>query len=246
MSLALLHNASIPLPPPAQALRDPDGLLAAGHDIGPARLEEAYSKGIFPWFGPGQPVLWWSPDPRMVLQTANFKLRRSLRKRIGQLMRGHDLQVRVDHDLGSVMRACAAPRDGVDGTWIVPELQQAYLAWARERGRVHSVETWLDGQLVGGLYAVSIGRAVFGESMFTRVPDGSKIALFSLVCWLKAHGVRWIDCQQETEHLASLGAAPMARTQFLRELVESTQGPELPWPAGGMLPLKSWLPGLES
>jgi leucyl/phenylalanyl-tRNA--protein transferase len=246
MSLVILRDASTPLPSPAQALSDPAGLLAIGHDIGPARLEEAYSKGIFPWFGPGQPVLWWSPDPRMVLRPADFSVHRSLAKRIRQLTRRHDLEIRVDHDLGAVLRACAAPRQGSEGTWIVPELQQAYLAWARERGRVHSVETWLDGQLVGGLYAVAIGRAVFGESMFTRIPDASKIALHALVSWLKQQEVRWIDCQQETEHLASLGAAPIARSQFLRELVESIQGPELPWPSGGVLPLARHLPGSET
>ena len=207
-----------PLPPPSQALGDDSeapGLVAAGGRISPARLEEAYRSGIFPWYSAGQPVLWWSPDPRMVLPTAEFKLSHSLKKTLRRFLRTPGCTVRMDSDFPRVITACAAtPRAGQDGTWIVPALMDAYQAWHRA-GRVHSVETWVDGDLVGGLYFVGIGRMCFGESMFSRRTDASKIALAALVAACLQRGVALIDCQQNTDHLASLGARELPRSTFL-------------------------------
>ena len=207
-----------PLPPPSQALGEDSeapGLVAAGGRISPARLEEAYRSGIFPWYSAGQPVLWWSPDPRMVLPTAEFKLSHSLKKTLRRFLRTPGCTVRMDSDFPRVIAACAAtPRDGQDGTWIVPALMDAYQAWHRA-GRVHSVETWVDGDLVGGLYFVGIGRMCFGESMFSRRTDASKIALAALVAVCLQRGVALIDCQQNTGHLASLGAREVPRSTFL-------------------------------
>ncbi|RTL18795.1 MAG: leucyl/phenylalanyl-tRNA--protein transferase [Burkholderiales bacterium] len=224
-----LDEASLSFPPSERALgsdTDAPGLLAAGATLTPARLEAAYRRGIFPWYGPGQPPLWWAPDPRMVLQTANFKLSRSLRKTVQRFAATPGCEIRIDHDRAAVLRACAStPRDGQNGTWIVPELQAAYLAWPA----VHSVETWIDGELAGGLYGVNIGRMFFGESMFMRRTDASKIALCALVCLCREFGIPWIDCQQNTRHLASLGAAELPRRQFEAHLAthvgEATPGP---------------------
>jgi leucyl/phenylalanyl-tRNA--protein transferase len=211
----------VPLPDPARALdasSGAPGLLAAGGRVGLERLDEAYRKGIFPWFSEGQPVLWWSPDPRMVLPTAEFRLQRSLRKTIARFLRTPGCELRVDSDFRAVIEACAAiPREGQDGTWIVPQMVEAYLAWHRA-GAVHSVETWIDGRLAGGLYAVAIGRMVFGESMFARATDASKIALAYLVALCRANSVTLIDCQQNTAHLASLGAREIPRGDFQRHL----------------------------
>jgi leucyl/phenylalanyl-tRNA---protein transferase len=206
-----------PLPPTRRAL-GPDseapGLLAAGGRIDVPRLEEAYHRGVFPWYSPGQPVLWWSPDPRMVLPVAEFKLSRSLRKTLQRFRRTPGCEIRVDHDLRAVVTACAqTPRAGQDGTWIVPAVVEAYCAWHRA-GRVHSVETWIDGELAGGLYFVSIGGMVFGESMFAWRTDASKIALAALVAACRARGVTLIDCQQNTAHLASFGAREITRDAF--------------------------------
>jgi leucyl/phenylalanyl-tRNA--protein transferase len=210
---------TLPLPPPEAALgerSDAPGLVAAGGHVTPARLEEAYRQGIFPWYSAGQPVLWWSPDPRMVLPVAAFKLAPSLRKTLRRFLRTPGCEIRFDHGLRAVMQACAtAPREGQDGTWIVPAMVEAYCAWARRAGRVHSAETWVDGELVGGLYFVAIGRMVFGESMFARRTDASKIALAALVAACRARGVALIDCQQNTSHLASLGAHEVPRASFL-------------------------------
>jgi leucyl/phenylalanyl-tRNA---protein transferase len=207
-----------PLPPPGQALGDDSeapGLVAAGGRISPARLEEAYRRGIFPWYSAGQPVLWWSPDPRMVLPCAEFKLSHSLKKTLRRFLRTPGCTLRMDSDFARVIGACAAtPRDGQHGTWIVPALMEAYQAWHRA-GRVHSVETWVDGELVGGLYFVSIGRMCFGESMFSHRTDASKIALAALVAACLERGVALIDCQQNTGHLASLGAREVPRSTFL-------------------------------
>ncbi len=208
---------SLDFPPASQAL-GPDseapGLLAAGGDLSSARLRKAYAQGIFPWYGKGQPILWWSPDPRMVLQTRHFKLARSLRKTLQRFQHTPDCEIRVDSATAEVIRACASsPREGQSGTWILPEMQSAYLALARE-GVVHSVETWMDGKLAGGLYGVNIGRMFFGESMFMRRTDASKIALAALVCLCRHHGIDWIDCQQNTRHLASLGAFEVPRRDF--------------------------------
>ncbi|MCV2367555.1 leucyl/phenylalanyl-tRNA--protein transferase [Paucibacter oligotrophus] len=217
-----LDDNNLEFPPSAQALgadSDAPGLLAAGGDLTPARLQAAYSRGIFPWYGAGQPPLWWAPDPRMVLQTKDFKLARSLRKTVAHFRRSANCEIRVDSALPEVLSACAgAPREGQAGTWILPEMQAAYLAWAApsegKPGAVHSIETWMDGELVGGLYGVNIGRMFFGESMFMRRTDASKIALAALVCLCRKHGITWIDCQQNTGHLASLGAAEVPRKAF--------------------------------
>ncbi|MCV2357979.1 leucyl/phenylalanyl-tRNA--protein transferase [Paucibacter sp. TC2R-5] len=213
-----LDDNSLEFPPSARTLgadSDAPGLLAAGGDLSPQRLHAAYSRGIFPWYGAGQPPLWWAPDPRMVLQTQNFKLARSLRKTIAHFRRSANCEIRVDSALPEVLNACAgAPREGQSGTWILPEMQAAYLDWAKQSGAVHSIETWMDGELVGGLYGVNLGRMFFGESMFMRRSDASKIALAALVCLCRKHGIPWIDCQQNTGHLASLGAAEVPRSAF--------------------------------
>jgi leucyl/phenylalanyl-tRNA--protein transferase len=202
-----------PFPSPAQALRDPNGLLAAGADLRPERLLAAYRRGIFPWYGPGEPVLWWSPDPRMVLVPAEFKVSRSLAKRL----RRRDYEVRFDAAFEAVMRACAEPREGQGGTWIVADMVRAYCR-LHELGHAHSVEAWRDGELVGGLYGVALGGMFYGESMFSRATDASKVALAHLVARLSRRGYGLIDCQMETAHLASLGARPIARTEFLERL----------------------------
>jgi leucyl/phenylalanyl-tRNA--protein transferase len=210
-SLALhwLDTDDSPFPPSAHAF-GPDseapGLLAAGGQLSLQRLEAAYRRGIFPWYSEGQPVLWWAPDPRMVLPVGEFKISRSLRKTLLRFMRSPGCEVRIDSAFERVIAACAGSlREGQRGTWILPPLQRAYSAWHRA-GAVHSVETWIDGQLVGGLYGVGIGRMCFGESMFSQATDASKIALAALVAFCRAHGIGLIDCQQNTEHLASLGA----------------------------------------
>jgi len=219
-----------PLPPVETALgpgSDAPGLLAAGGRLTPRRLEEAYRNGVFPWYSRGQPVLWWSPDPRMVLPVADFRVSRTFRKTLRRFIRSAGCELRFDSAFEQVINACAyAPRDGQDGTWIVPEMISAYSAWHRA-GRTHSVETWIDGQLAGGLYFISIGRMVFGESMFARRTDASKIALAALVCACRAHGVPMIDCQQNTEHLASLGAHEVPRTAFRRHLATVLAQPDI-------------------
>jgi leucyl/phenylalanyl-tRNA---protein transferase len=190
------------------------GLLAAGGDLSTDTLLKAYARGIFPWYSEGQPILWWSPDPRMVLRTDAFKLHRSLRKRLAAFIATPGCEIRIDHDFASTIRACAqVPRDGQGGTWIVAAMREAYIALHRA-GYAHSVETWVDGELVGGLYCTAIGRAVFGESMFSRRTDMSKIALAALVALCRAQGIALIDCQQNTSHLASLGAREMPRAEF--------------------------------
>ena len=213
-----------PLPATRAAL-GPDteapGLLAAGGQLGTRRLEEAYRKGVFPWYAPGQPVLWWSPDPRMVLPVAQFWLARSLRKTIQRFMRTPGCELRIDSAFGAVILACAqAPREGQAGTWIVPEMIDAYRAWHAE-GAVHSFETWMNGELAGGLYGVSLGRMFYGESMFSRRTDASKIALAALVAFCRSNGIELIDCQQNTSHLASLGAQEIPRRAFEQHLVQA-------------------------
>jgi leucyl/phenylalanyl-tRNA--protein transferase len=211
-----------PFPDVSEALTmDAPGLLAAGADLSPQRLLSAYQRGIFPWFSEGQPILWWSTDPRMVLQTSQFRVSDSLRKALRRVERsmaeGGRWQVRFDSAFEQVMRACAAPRKDGPGTWISDEIIDGYTG-LHALGYAHSSELWLDGELVGGAYGVCIGRMFYGESMFARVTDGSKIALAFLVDFLRSQGVRMIDCQQETAHLASLGAAPISRSAFLDHL----------------------------
>ncbi|MBA2352782.1 MAG: leucyl/phenylalanyl-tRNA--protein transferase [Burkholderiales bacterium] len=210
-------NRNDPFPPIECALSNPNGLLAAGADLSAARLLEAYRHGIFPWFDASEPVLWWSPNPRMVLFPGEFRVSRSLRKTLAK----RDYEVRVDTAFRPVMRACAEPRQGQDGTWITPQMIRAYSA-LHEQGYAHSIETWVDDELAGGLYGVALGRVFFGESMFAHRTDASKIALAHLVARLRAQGFGLIDCQMETAHLASLGARPLSREIFipmLRELV---------------------------
>ena len=202
-----------PFPPLESALDDPNGLLAASEDLSPERLLAAYSRGIFPWYSAGQPVLWWSPDPRMVLPTAEFRVSRSLRRAAAS----GKFEVRVDTAFDAVMRGCAGPRPDQDGTWITDAVRAGYGALYRA-GYAHSVETWRDGVLVGGLYGVAIGRMFFGESMFAHETDASKVALVRLVHQLRAWGFPLIDCQQQTAHLASLGARPIPRTEFAEAL----------------------------
>jgi len=220
MTIPWLH-ADSPLPPTSCALdanSEAPGLLAAGGGLAIGRLRDAYSRGVFPWYSPGQPVLWWSPDPRMLLRTADFRLSHSLRKTLRRFLRTPGCELRFDHDVARVMALCAqTPRAGQDGTWIVPEMRAAYEAWARA-GDVHSVETWMGGELVGGLYGVNLGRMMFGESMFSHRTDASKIALAGLVAFCRYNDMPAIDCQQATGHLASLGAAPVPRAEFERTL----------------------------
>ena len=197
------------------------GLLAAGAALDVPTLVQAYSQGIFPWFSLGQPVLWWSPEPRMVLQTQHFRLHRSLRKRIVRFQEQPGCEIRFDSDFERVINACASkPRAGQPGTWIVPDMVQAYTALHRA-GHAHSVETWVDGELAGGLYCVNLGLMVFGESMFAYETDASKIALSALVAFCRAHDVAMIDCQQNTQHLASLGAGEISRPEFVAHLARN-------------------------
>ena len=205
------------------------GLLAAGADLSVHTLLEAYAHGVFPWFSDGQPPLWWSPDPRMVLRPRAFHLQHNLRKTIRSAWRAGRLQIRIDHSFDRVIQACAlTPRAGQNGTWIVPEMVNAYTR-LHEAGHAHSVETWWDGELAGGLYGVNIGAMVFGESMFSHRSNASKIALAALVCCATQWGVALIDCQQETPHLASMGAAPLAREVFVTQLARACQGPTPDW-----------------
>lgn len=206
-------NPNDPFPPLDSALREPNGLLAAGGDLSPQRLIEAYSHGIFPWFNPGEPILWWSPDPRMVLFPGELKVSRSLRK----TLKKRDYEVRVDTAFRQVMKACAAPRDGHGGTWITPAMIDAYTELHRQ-GLAHSVETWMEGKLVGGLYGISLGRMFYGESMFSLATDASKIAFVHLVRQLERLGFGMIDCQMKTAHLASLGAREIPRAEFSQRL----------------------------
>ncbi|MBT9474886.1 leucyl/phenylalanyl-tRNA--protein transferase [Polaromonas sp.] len=205
------------------------GLLAAGASLDVDTLLKAYAQGIFPWFSQGQPPLWWSPDPRMVLQTRNFKLHRSLRKSLIHFTKASSCEIRFDTAFEQVINACASKtRAGQPGTWIVPDMVQAYCALHRA-GHAHSVETWIDGELAGGLYCVNLGRMVFGESMFAHRTDASKIALAALVSFCRAHHIPLIDCQQNTGHLASLGAAEISRTEFVRHLDQNTVQPAPVW-----------------
>jgi len=207
-----------PFPPVSRiwgAESDAPGLLAAGGALDVETLSEAYARGIFPWFNEKQPTLWWSPDPRMVLHTQEFKIHPSLKKTLRRFAQDKDCEIRVDSNFAGVIRECAqAPRDGQNGTWIVPAMVEAYLDF-HHAGYAHSVETWVKGEMVAGLYFVAMGRAIFGESMFTRIRDGSKIALAALVAICRANEVPQLDCQQVTAHLARLGARPVPRSEFL-------------------------------
>lgn len=226
-----------PFPPVTQALTDPPGLLAAGADLSIPRLRAAYSQGIFPWYSQDEPPLWWSPDPRMVLKCDDLHISHSLGKRLRQIARAQDqgdfsVFVAVDTAFGSVIRSCArSSADGQPGTWITHEMQLAYEAW-HLIGQAHSIETWINGELVGGLYGVSLGKMFFGESMFSRANDASKIAFVHLVAFLKQRGVDWIDCQMKTDHLASLGAQLVPRAVFLEHVHARVRQPDLAWSPG--------------
>lgn len=206
-------SSFILFPPVENALTEPNGLLAVGGDLSPQRLLAAYHKGIFPWFNEDDPILWWSPDPRMVLFPAEIKISRSLRK---TLKKDH-YHIYTDRSFTEVMEACAAPRAGQTGTWIHPQMIAAYSV-LHEMGLAHSVETWVDGELAGGLYGVVLGKVFFGESMFSRRPDASKIAFVHLVKQLQYWEFGMIDCQVRTSHLASLGAREISRTEFSQKL----------------------------
>jgi leucyl/phenylalanyl-tRNA--protein transferase len=193
---------------------DAPGLLCAGGALDAARLQEAYSHGVFPWFSAEQPVLWWSPDPRMVLRVDEFRVSPSLKKTLRKFSNSSECEIRFDTAFKQVIQACAQIiRDGQSGTWIMPEMVDAYLA-LNVNGLAHSVETWVSGRLVGGLYCVALGKAVFGESMFHHATDASKIALAALIGFCRQHQIPQIDCQQNTRHLASLGAREVARQMF--------------------------------
>jgi leucyl/phenylalanyl-tRNA--protein transferase len=224
-------ETNTPFPDVSEALTiDAPGLLAAGADLSPQRLLSAYKHGIFPWFSEGQPILWWSTDPRMVLRTDHFRVSDSLNKTLRKVERsrlgGGRWQVRFDSAFEGVMRACAAPRKDGPGTWISDEIIAGYTG-LHKLGYAHSSEVWLDGELVGGAYGVCIGHMFYGESMFARVTDASKVALAYLVAFLRSQGVKMIDCQQETGHLASLGAAPIPRAAFLAHLQAAIREPHI-------------------
>lgn len=226
-------ESETPFPDVAEALTEADGapgLLAAGGDLSPKRLLEAYQHGIFPWYSEGQPILWWSTDPRMVLFTERFVISHSLKKTLKKIQRSISTdgrwQVRFDTAFEEVMHACATPRTDGAGTWISDDIIRGYNG-LHKQGYAHSSELWLDGRLVGGAYGVCIGRMFYGESMFARVSDASKVALAYLAHFLRENGVEMIDCQQETSHLASLGAAPIPRKEFITRLENAVHQPRI-------------------
>ena len=219
----LSRSTAVDFPPPDEALIEPNGLLAAGGDLEPERLLAAYRRGIFPWYDKGQPILWWSPDPRAVLWPDSLHVSRSLRRSL----RNGRFEFRVDTAFDDVVAACAAPRSYADGTWITPDMAAAYsrlhhLGWA------HSFETWRDDTLVGGLYGVALGRVFFGESMFTRVTDASKAALVHGVEFLRTRQFALIDCQVASAHTLSLGATNIGRPEFLRLVAQHCEPPGTP------------------
>lgn len=211
------EDPEAPFPPVELALREPDGLLALGGDLSPERLLRAYRQGIFPWYSAGQPILWWSPDPRMVLAPDRLKISRSLAKTLRKRL----FDVTLDKAFDAVMAGCAKPRPDSSGTWLTPEMRRAY-GQLHQLGYAHSVEAWQQGQLVGGLYGVALGRVFFGESMFALVTDASKVAFAHLVRQLMRWHFALIDCQVHTAHLASLGAAPVSRSDFIQQLERFT------------------------
>ena len=211
-------------PPLEQALEEPSGLLAAGGDLSPERLVAAYRRGIFPWYSPGQPVLWWSPDPRAVLFPEEFHCSRSL----GRTLDSGRFAVSCDRDFAAVVDGCAAPRAASPGTWITSEMRAAYLR-LHELRCAHSIEVWCSGALAGGLYGVRLGGVFFGESMFSRERDASKVALAQLVAMCRRNGVAVIDCQLPSQHLSSLGARAIPRRQFQSLLREHVSAPAAPF-----------------
>ena len=220
------ENPEIGFPDVELALKEPDGLLAIGGDLSVPRLLQAYRQAIFPWYGPGQPILWWSPDPRLVLYPERLHVSRSLAK----VLKKPVFEVTMDQAFESVIHACAGDRADASGTWITPEMHQAYVD-LHNQGHAHSVECWQEGRLVGGLYGVSIGRMFFGESMFATVNNASKVALARLAQQLACWDFRLIDCQVHTSHLVALGANTMSRNEFVYVLKKACAlpGPDSPW-----------------
>lgn len=227
--LTWLRRDSLDFPALERALREPNGLLAAGGDLSAERLIAAYRHGCFPWFSEGQPLLWWSPDPRTVLFPEEFHLSRSLAK----LLRQQRYRVTFDQDFAAVIEGCAGPRAYADGTWITDSMRTAYLE-LHQRGLAHSVEVWDGEQLVGGLYGLAMGQLFFGESMFSRADNASKIGFATLVSKLRDWGFVLIDCQMPTRHLHSFGARPIARAEFARYLQQHLDRPSTAdWQACG-------------
>ena len=215
---------SDPFPPVDQALEEPDGLLAAGGSLATKRLIDAYRRGIFPWFNEGDPILWWSPDPRTVLRPSKVHVSHSLRKRLKK----EAFLITIDRAFARVLEGCAAPRAHEAGTWLSAPMRRAY-ASLYSAGLAHSVEVWMDGELAGGIYGVAIGRMFFGESMFARRTDASKIAMVRLCAQLERWAFPMIDCQLETQHLLSLGAEHMRRRQFIAEVDRLVKEPSPDW-----------------
>jgi leucyl/phenylalanyl-tRNA--protein transferase len=215
---------SDPFPPVEQALDQPDGLLAAGASLSTRRLLDAYGRGIFPWFNEGDPILWWSPDPRTVLSPSRVHVSHSLRKRLKK----EAFMITIDRAFGRVLDGCAAPRPGDSGTWLSQHMRRAYTA-LHQAGFAHSIEVWMDGELAGGVYGVALGRMFFGESMFTVRTDASKIAMVRLAAQLERWQFPLIDCQLETDHLVSLGAEAMPRRRFVAEVAQLIKQPSPPW-----------------
>ena len=229
-----------PFPPVHSALQSPNGLLAASAELTADRLLAAYPQGIFPWYSDEEPVLWWSPDPRMVLHTDELKVSRSFAKTLRKTAHDTSIELRVDTDFDAVIQACAEPRGDDAGTWITDSVADAYMELHR-RGLAHSIEMWIGGRLAGGLYGVALGRMFYGESMFSRVPEASKIALAILVRVMQSERVRVIDCQQNTRHLSSLGAREISRREFVAHLNASVRAAPINWAAYAKRPLNALL-----
>ena len=218
IELTWLDPSKLEFPPVEQAMQDPDGLLAVGGDLSKERLLLAYGKGIFPWYEDDQPLLWWSPDPRAVIEPQNVKISRSLRKRL----RKREFEVRVDTAFDDVVKRCQNPRAYSNETWITNEMRQAYLALHRD-GYAHSIECYQDKELVGGLYGVSIGRLFFGESMFHAATDASKVAFVALCRLLRQQGCPLVDCQMPNPHIMSLGVETISRSEFMLHLLNNNK-----------------------
>lgn len=212
-----------PFPTVEHALEDPNGLLAVGGSLAPRRLLNAYRNGIFPWYNEGEPILWWSPHPRLILLPDRLKVSKSL----GKILRRQEFQISFDRAFDAVIEGCAAPRPSATGSWITQEMKSAYITM-HQRGIAHSVESWYDNQLVGGLYGITIGQVFFGESMFSRRSNASKAAFAVLVDTLKAWNYALIDCQIHTRHLATFGAEEMPRSDFIRLLNRYCERPVAP------------------
>ena len=225
MSLAYLREDSVAFPEVGEALTEPNGLLAVGGDLSPERLVNAYASGIFPWFDSGQPILWWSPDPRAVLFTGDIHISRSLRRS----QRRHGFNVTIDTAFARVVDGCSEPRADSSGTWITPEMREAYID-LHYLGIAHSIEVWKESRLAGGLYGVSLGRLFFGESMFHRETDASKVAIVTLCQLLRSAGCPILDCQVPNDHLASLGAVEIPRDAFL-DILKTNLPEPLNWTA---------------